>query len=188
MKLNLSRQTIYMLVIALVLLIVVFLFAILLLIPKGKEYRMERIAMKKELQIKKKYQAWYDETYANLQALRSENKSIIQAYENEFNTKRFIKENKNYFESLKITPKIFVDDNSSEFSIYEVNATSKIDSPQSFYNFIEQLNKSDWIVKVTFPIHFEREGNLIRSSFKMRVYSVDNSEKTSSKEALSVKR
>jgi hypothetical protein len=172
-----------MLIISLLLLIIVFVFAFLFLIPKGKEYRIERIAMKKEFKIKKKYQEWYDETYEQLQTLRNENKSIIEAYENEFDTDRFIQKNKNCFETLNISKKTLIDDNTSRFSIYEVNATSKIDSPQNFYTFIEQVNKSDWIVKVNFPIHFEREGNLIRSSFKMRVYKT---EQTSSKARVSV--
>ena len=185
MKLNLSRQTLYMLIIAFILLIVVFLFAFLLLIPKGKEYRIEHIAMKKELQIKRKYQEWYDETYSKVKSLRSENKSIIEAYDNQFNAQRFIKLSKNNFETLSLTPKKRIDDNSSIFTIYEVNATSKIDSPQNFYTFIQQINKSDSIVKVNFPIYFEREGNLIRSSFKMRVY---NSEESSLKASSSVDR
>ncbi len=154
----------------------------------GKEYRLERIAMKKELKIQRKYQEWYDETYINLQDLRHEHKHIIEAYDNTFNPERFIKISKNCFESLNLTKQKNIENNASEFSIYEVNATSKIDSPENFYTFIEQLNKSNSIVKVNFPIHFEREGNLIRSSFKMRVYSADKTDTTLSNEALSVNR
>jgi hypothetical protein len=169
-----------MLIIALFLLIFVFLFAFLFLIPKGKEYRVERLAMRKELSIKRQHQRWYDDTYAKLKQLRSKNKHIIEAYDNEFNAKRFVKFCKNNFESLTLSRELPIDNNSSEFSVYEVNATSKIDSPQNFYTFIDQVNKSDWIVRVNFPIHFEREGNLIRSSFSMQVYSSDESSLKSS--------
>ena len=182
MKLNISRQTLYMLIIAFILLILVFVFAFLFLIPIGKEYRIERIAMKKELQIQAKNQEWYDETYLHLQDLRSEHKSIIEAYDNTFSPERFIKISKNCFESLSLTKEKNIENNASEFSIYEINATSKIDSPENFYTFIDQVNKSNWIVKIDFPIHFEREGNLIRSSFKMRVYSADKIDKTLSNE------
>ncbi len=175
-----------MLIIALVLLIFVFVFAFVFLIPKGKEYRIQRIAMKKELKVKQKYQQWYDETYSDVQNLRSKNKAVIQAFDNEFNSERFIKENENCFESLNITPKQLLDVNGTDFLVYEVNATSKIDSPQSFYSFIQQINKSDWIIKVQFPIDFKREANLIRSSFKMRVYK--NTEATASKASSSEKR
>jgi cellobiose phosphorylase len=175
-----------MLVIALVLLVIVFIFAFVFLIPKGKEYRIERLAMKKELQIRRTHQEWYDETYAKLQQLRSEHKHVIEAYDNSFDPERFIKMSENCFESLKLSKQNAIDTNSSEFSIYEVNATSQIDSPQNFYTFIEQVNKSNWIVKVNFPIHFEREGNLIRSSFNMRVYSAQSKRTTRSNEALSL--
>lgn len=188
MKLNLSRQTLYMLVIALLLLIIVFVFAFVFLIPMGKEYRLERLAMKKELQIHRTHQEWYDETYAKLQQLRSDHKHVIEAFDNHFDPQRFIKISDNCFESLTLSKLNPIDTNSSEFSLYEVNATSQIDSPQNFYTFIEQLNKSNWIVKVNFPIDFEREGNLIRSSFKMRVYSAESKRTTLSKESGSPKR
>ena len=65
-----------------------------------------------------------------------------------------------------------------DFITYEVNTTSKINSPKSFYDFLEALNKSDWIVGVEFPITFIREDKLIKSSFKMNVYSgVEKSQK-----------
>jgi hypothetical protein len=52
-----------------------------------------------------------------------------------------------------------------------VNATSKITSPRSFYTFLEEVSKGEWIIRVNFPIHFERDGDKIRSSFTMRVYN-----------------
>ncbi len=186
MKVNVSRQTLYMLIIALILLIIVFLFAFLYLIPMGKEYRIERLAMKKELQLQRTHQEWYDDTFVHLQELRSEHKHIIEAYTNTFDPERFIRTSENYFESLNLTKQQGIDNNLSEFSVYEVNATSQIDSPQSFYTFIEQVNKSHWIVKVKFPIHFEREGSLIHSSFKMQVYSADSKEAMRSKASESV--
>ncbi|MEA3522465.1 MAG: hypothetical protein U9R50_05785 [Campylobacterota bacterium] len=188
MKVNVSRQTLYMLIVALILLIIVFIFAFLFLIPMGKEYRIERLAMKKELQLQRNHQEWHDETFAHLQELRSEHKHIIEAYLSKFDPERFIQISKNYFKSLNLTKKESVENNASEFSIYEVNATSQIDSPQNFYAFIDQVNKSNWIVKVKFPIHFERVGNLIHSSFTMQVYSIDSKETTLSKDTASVER
>ena len=61
-------------------------------------------------------------------------------------------------------------DNEEEFSVYEVNTTSEITSPKNFYNFLEAVNKSDWIVGVNFPITFKRDGEIISSSFTMKVY------------------
>ena len=69
-----------------------------------------------------------------------------------------------------ITEQVKTDDE-SKFTTYDVNTTSLINSPKSFYNFLEAVNKSDWIVAVNFPITFKRDAEMINSSFTMKVYS-----------------
>lgn len=171
MNFRISRQSIYLLAISLVLLIAVLLFSFLVLIPKGKEYRIVRLEEKKHVFSLMQYQQWYDETYEKLKNLQSKNKRIITAFDNSFNANRFVKMNQHNFESLQLT-RVERTKDEEPFAVYEVNASSKIDSPQSFYGFLEEINKSDWIVGVNFPIHFERDENLIFSSFTMKVYAV----------------
>ena len=170
MKLNISRQTIYLLVLSVLLLIFVFLFSFLALIPQGKEYRIQRLEMKKYAANEAQFNMWHDEIFEELKDLQSSKKHIIAAYENGFNKERFIKINSIYFESLRLSA---LEKSKSEdpFTLYEVNATSRIDSPNSFYAFLQSINKSEWIVNVNFPIHFEREGNLIKSTFTLKVFS-----------------
>lgn len=170
MKVNISRQSIYLLALSLLLLIFVFLFAFLVLIPEGKTYRTERLEMKKYVANEAQFNMWHDEVFEELRELQSSKKHIIAAYENGFDTERFVKVNSIYFESLKLH-ELQRQDGEDSFTLYEVNATSKIDSPNSFYAFLESINKSDWIVKVNFPIRFEREGNLIKSSFTLKIFS-----------------
>jgi len=170
-KLSVSRQTVYILVIAFILLIVVFIFAFLFLIPKGKEYRIEKRIMSVERKNERTYRRWYEQTLSELKEMKSENRHIINAFSNDFNAKAFVQEAKESFETITLSKVEKIDENMSHFDLYEVNATSKIDSPQNFYDFLERVNKSDWIVKVNFPIRFEREGEMIRSSFTMRVYN-----------------
>ena len=170
MKLNISRQTIYLLVLSVLLLIFVFLFAFLALIPQGKEYRTQRLEMKKYVANEAQFNSWHDEVFEELKELQSSKKHIIAAYENDFNKERFIKINSIYFETLKLS-ELQKQENEDTFTLYEVNATSKIDSPNSFYAFLQSINKSDWIVNVNFPIRFEREGNLIKSSFTLKIFS-----------------
>ncbi len=170
MKLTISRQNIYLLILSVVLLVFVLLFAFFALIPEGKNYRMERLEMKKHEANAAQYNQWHDAVLEELRTLQSHNKHIIAAYDNTFDAERFVKMNSPYFESLqlhKITPK----EDEDGFSVYEVNATSKIDSPSSFYAFLEGINKSDWIINVNFPIRFEREGNVIRSTFTLNIYA-----------------
>jgi len=170
MKFHISRQSLYLLILSLVLLLFVLLFAFIFLIPKGKEYRIERLEMKKYRVEKMQYQQYHDETFEKLKRLQSDHKRVITAYDAMFNAKRFVKLNKDYFVSLLLKPLERIADE-DDFIVYEVNTTSRIDSPQSFYNFLDGINKSEWIVEVNFPIHFERDDKYIRSSFTMHVYN-----------------
>ncbi len=179
MKINISRQNIYLLSLSIFLLIFVFLFSFSVLIPEGKEYRKQRVELKAQSRDLRKYQNFNDETLDFLKNLQSDNKRIIIAFDNSFNPQRFEKYYQNYFSSFKISQKIKVDSN-SDFNTYEVNTTSEINSPKSFYDFLEAVNKSDWIIGVDFPIHFKRDKEVITSSFKMKVYSI-NKESNSSK-------
>lgn len=171
MKVRISRQNIYLLIIMTVMLVMVLLFAFLLLIPEGKAYRMARIDMKKHEFALRQYQQWSDETTRRLKEAQSKNKGIITAFENRFDPKRFIGKSKSYFEELRLA-KVERSSDEGSFSVYEVNASSKIDSPQSFYRFLDEVSKSDWIIGVDLPIHFERVDDLIVSSFTMKVFGL----------------
>ncbi len=185
MKLRISRQSIYLVSIAFFLLILVLLFSFLLLIPAGKEYRADRMEMKKYAMELRQNESWHSETYKQLKGLQAAHKRAITAYESSFDAERFVKINRSNFEDLTLS-KLTTGANESSFALYEVNATSKIDSPQSFYAFLEGMNKGEWIIGVNFPIHFERKGALIASSFTMKVYGlVDETSETTVEKAAS---
>lgn len=165
-----NRQTLYVVILSLILLIAVILFSFFLLIPKGKEYRSLRLESKKEFQQLDVAQREHDQTQERLKELQGRNAHTIKAFNTSFNPDRFEKIYKKEFTDLYLTEVTTFETNGS-FTVYEVNATSKITSPESFYNFIESVNKSRWIIGVNFPIHFERDGDKIRSSFTMRVHN-----------------
>jgi hypothetical protein len=176
MKISISRQSIYLVVTSTVLLLFVTLFSFLVLIPEGKNYREQRIELKKESKELQKYQNFHDETLERLKELQGENRHIIQALDTSFNPQRFEKIHKEFFSSLVISEQTQIS-NEDDFYIYEVNTTSHINSPQSFYNFLDAVNKSDWVIGINFPINFKRDGDLIKSSFTMRVYNANKSKK-----------
>ncbi len=169
MKRSISRQNIYLLILSIFLLIFVLLFSFLVLIPEGKAYREQRLALKKETRELRRYQEYHNDIYARFKQLQSDNRHIVSAFRTPFSAERFHKKHKVFFESLSLS-KIINSPDEGNFCVYEVNTTSKIDSPKSFYNFLDALNKSDWIIGVNFPIHFKRDAELIRSSFTMKVY------------------
>ncbi len=171
-----NRQTLLLIILSLLLMIGVFAFSFLMLIPEGKEYRMLRLENKKEIQQVELAQRRYDEVHSKLEELKSRNDKTIKAFATPFNPGQFEKQYGKEFENLFLT-EITTFESDGTFKTYEVNATSKITSPQSFYHFLENMNTSGWIIGVNFPIHFERDGDKIRSSFTMRVYNYEGKKK-----------
>jgi len=170
MKINIARQNIYLLILSTLLLIFVLLFSFLVLIPKGKEYREQKLELRNDNFELKKYQNFHDETLEILKKLQSDHRHIITSFDNTFNAQRFEKQHKVYFDSLSLAQIKDSKDKEEEFLVYEVETSSQINSPKSFYDFLDAINKSDWIIGVNFPIHFKREAQTIRSSFTMKVY------------------
>jgi len=169
MKISISRQHIYLLLVSVFLLIFVLIFSFSVLIPKGKDYRKDRIELRKEVRELRKYQDFHATTQDKLKQLQSDNRHIISAFDAIFNPDRFEKQFRTYFSSLKLS-KLEHKGLEEEFELYEVNTSSHISSPKSFYNFLDAVNKSDWIIGVNFPIDFKRDGELIHSSFTMKVF------------------
>lgn len=181
MKFHISRMMVHLLIATVVCLIIVLLFAFIFLIPSGKEYRMARMESKKVSYHVDAIQAEYDKVYAKLKGMQTDNRHIIGAYKNIFNAERFKKMYESHFENLSLF-ELTAHSQDGDFAVYEVNASSLIHSPQGFYDFLDAVNRSDNIIGVNFPIHFERDGNLIKSSFTMHVYAASQKSKENSQE------
>ena len=184
MKINISRQHIYLLSILTFFFIFVLIFSFGVLIPEGKEYRKNRVEFKKEFKELRRYQNFHNEVEDRLKELQSDNRRIITAFDATFDQYRFQKQHRDYFSSLTLSELSKVSDD-DEFVAYEVNTTSEISSPKSFYEFLDAVNKSDWIISIEFPINFKRDSEMIKSSFTMKVFCADsdrNATKSSAKE------
>ncbi len=177
MKIKISRHYLYISLLSIFLFLFVLVFSFGILIPKGKDYRTARLELKKENLELQKYQNFHDNMLKTLKNLQSKNRHIISAFHTTFYPARFEKQHKALFSSLKIS-KVSRAKDDEGFATYEVNTTSQISSPKNFYNFLDALNKSDWIIGVNFPIDFKRDGEMIKSSFTMQVYA-NNKDKNS---------
>ncbi len=173
MKINISRQNIYLLFLSVFLLIFVLIFSFFILIPEGKIYREKRSELNKQQRELRRYEKFNNSTFEKLKQLQSDNRHIITAFDTSFSAQKFEKLHKIYFNSLKLSKKTFKE-KEDDFLVYEVNTTSSINSPQSFYNFLDAVNKGDWIIGVNFPINFKRDSKMIRSSFTMKIYHTQN--------------
>lgn len=164
-----NYRTLYLVLISLFLFTGIVIFSVFFLIPKGKEYRTLRLESKKEQQMIAREQEQYDRANEKLEKLKSNHAHTMTAFRTPFDPKKFTKNYHQDFEDLYLT-EIEIGDHNGSFKVYEVNATTKITSPQIFYQFLEKINKSDWIIAVNFPIYFEREDDRIQSSFTMKVH------------------
>lgn len=171
MQIKISRQNLYLLLLSVLLLVIVLLFSFNILIPQGKKYREEKIVLLKQERELQRYEELHMQTLETLKELQAKNRNIIKALDTPFDPERFEKQHRSFFHSLELSK---MQELSKEglFSVYEVNTSSKIDSPLNFYNFLESVNKSDWVIEVHFPIHFKRDAGRIESSFKMHVYNL----------------
>lgn len=165
-----NHRTLYLVLLSLFLLMGIVLFAIVFLIPKGKEYRSLRLESKKEQQLIKMEADRYTLVNQKLEKQKSDHARTMAAFQTPFNPEKFTKMNHQDFQNLYLT-EIQMEDHNGSFKVYEVNATTKITSPQTFYHFLEKINKSDWIIAVNFPVYFERDGDKIKSSFTMKVHT-----------------
>lgn len=181
MKFHISRMMVHLLIATVISLIIVLIFTFVFLIPNGKEYRIARMESKKVSFHVDTIQDEYDKVYAKLKGMQADNRHIIGAYKNIFNPERFKKMYNPHFENFSLF-ELSAHSQDGEFAVYEVNASSLIHSPQGFYDFLDAVNKSDNIIGVNFPIHFERDGNLIKSSFTMHVYVASQKTKKETKE------
>lgn len=166
---NFNRQNLYLLGLTVILLVFVLIFSFSVLIPNGKEYRVKRNELQEETHKLKQLSNFALETQEILDKLTTENRHIITAFDTNFDQVRFQKQHKKFFTSLKVS-KMHKLEAKEEFDVYEVNASSEINSPTAFYKFLESVNKTDWIISINFPISFKRDSELIHSTFTMKVY------------------
>lgn len=166
---SINRQSIYILILSTFLLIFVLVFSFVGLIPEGKEYREQRVKLSYERADLRRWKNFDVETFDVLKKLQSDNRHIITAFDHSFNQDRFIKKYKKIFNSLEVS-KTVQKDNEGVFELYEVHTSSQISSPTTFYDFLDEINKSDWIIAINFPIEFKRNSEVINSTFTMKVY------------------
>ena len=103
---GLSRQNIYVLISSLVLLIMVLLFSFLVLIPKGKEYRIKRSEMIKVKKEAYRYEKFNNDTLSLLKKLQGANRYTITALSTPFSEDRFLKQHKKYFKTLNLSKRV----------------------------------------------------------------------------------
>ncbi|BDY12704.1 hypothetical protein [Hydrogenimonas cancrithermarum] len=151
-------------------LVTLFLLIFLLVIPAVKSYKRVN---KSYIETKAYYmnaQNGYETINDRLKVLKSKHRKVIEAFENSWNEGKFIAKAKEYFLHIELKP---VDINISDtlFKIYEINAMTKMESPQNFYRFLDALPEIPFVIQADFPIAFKAHGgDQIEGVFRIRVY------------------
>ncbi len=181
MKSKLSRQTVYMLSTSFVLLVFVFVFSFAVLLPEGKKYRIHKSELKEKSVELRAVSERYARADGKLKKLSSENAKILKAFNNTFDETLFEKQYGSFFTSIRVAKNEHASDE-DEFRVYDVNATAKMGSPKSFYDFLDAVNSAPWVIAVNFPIEFKRDGDNINGSFSMKVYNAPKEHKSKKQE------
>ena len=154
--------------------IIITLLAITLIIaPSIKKFKQTQ---KKYFEAKYEFNMvnnQYNKTLNELKMLKKENAKILNAFRRDFNINNFKNFASQFMEITSIEKngtKPFKKDFLT--TIYFVK--SKINSPKDFYDFIDALKNYKYIVKVYFPINFQKEGKKILLTLKLEHYRLKN--------------
>ena len=162
--------------IKLLIFLVIFIFVTLLLIsllifPNIKKYRVARGEFNQARVHKIRVQSVLKEREKELKKLRLDNRKIFAAFKHNFTKEEFLTSAKQFFNKATLK-NVKQSSYTKEYDVYELNVTSSLKTPVKFYQFLDALNHYNNIVQADFPIDLKSNGDIIYSSFKIKVYGL----------------
>ena len=112
----------------------------------------------------------YLELLKKVNTLKEKNINILRKLKRDFNLNNFKLFAKSYMDIIKI--KKLPNKEKDKFQIYPYLITAKIPSPKNFYEFIDNCKKYKNVIRVYFPIDFEKSNEEINLTFKIEVYKL----------------
>ena len=106
-----------------------------------------------------------------LTKLKNKNLKILNAFKRDFDENNFKLFAKNYMQVLKIK-KLKTSPYKDKFIKTSYMVTAIIKSPKNFYDFIDNLQNYKNVIRVYFPIDFEKVNKEINLTFKIEVYKL----------------
>ena len=132
-------------------LVLTLMIASMMIIPDIQQLKISKIHTDRSLKMLKGTREYYDQLSAENSQLQEKNRKIIEALQVSFKEERmqrFGEEKLGRFE-MHGTSLVPHDQN---FIRYELNATTRIDSPVRLYEFIDALNGYESLAEMNFPI------------------------------------
>jgi len=150
-------------------LVVLFVLIFALVIPSVKEYkRVNGIYVQSKAEFMAAEQE-HDEIFDRLKVLQSKHRKITEAFENRWDEKVFIRSAEKFFQKADLK-QLDVNLSDPNFRVYELNAMTKMESPQNFYRFLDALSSLPYVIQADFPIAFRAGKGEIEGVFRIRVF------------------
>ena len=150
-------------------LVILFVLIFAVVIPAVKEYREVNRSF---VQAKANFLAAeqeHDDILDRLKLLQQKHRKVIGAFENRWNQDMFVQSAGQFFQKVDLK-QLDVNLSDPHFRIYELNAMTKMESPQNFYRFLDSLSTIPYVIQADFPIAFKSNGKEIEGVFRIRVY------------------
>lgn len=160
------KMLLFFLVFVAISLIVIFVF----IVPSVKEYKSVKVQYNRHEVSLNRMEEVLSSKKNILQKELKQNSHILNSLSNGFNKSSFLTYAKKFFKDVKVT-KVSTISSDKGYSVYELNVTSAIDSPSSFYSFLDGLKSYENIIKADFPITMKADGKMINSNFNIKVYN-----------------
>ena len=122
----------------------------------------------------------YQSILEKLTKLQNQNQKILNAFKRNFNKNNFKLFAKNYINIIKIT-KQDTTPYKDKFIKTSYMITAQIKSPKNFYDFVDNIKNYKNIIRVYFPIDFEKSNKEINLTFKIEHYKLKPATKAEEK-------
>lgn len=108
-----------------------------------------------------------------LQNIIRDNSKVLDALIEKFDKKDFVEYADKFFTDVKLSD-VKNQRTKDGFTLYELNVTSSIKTPNNFYKFLDGLTTYKSVVKIGYPITMQSKDDNIRASFNVKVYRTDD--------------
>ncbi len=162
-----------LLIIAIITTVLIGMSLYLFLLPVIGTYGELKAENKETLDLITKKDIIHKELTVEVDRIHLDNDQIIEAFNHVFNANDFLEFCDKFFKDT-VLKKVDLEGYKGEYMTYEFYTTMRVDSPASFYRFLNGLSEYKNIIQIEHPIKMEGAGEFIKISFMIKVYELDD--------------
>ncbi|RUM45862.1 MAG: hypothetical protein DSY46_01740 [Hydrogenimonas sp.] len=150
-------------------LVVVFLLIYFMVIPMVSSYKEVHKNYTDTVAYNFASRKEYEVLSTHLKDLKAKYPKVAD-FDHVWDEKQFLATAKKYFLHIEMKP-LDANETDGHFRVYQVNAVTKMESPQNFYRFLDALEAVPFVVQTDFPITLQTYGeDQIEGIFRIRVF------------------